>query len=887
MGVIRVGFVPPAMGEVLATTPLIEQYESVRSRYPGHLVLFRVGDFFETFGDDAKRLANALDIQLTARGPDATGARLPMAGVPHHAVDTYLARLVRQGFKVALCDQVEDARAAKGLVRREVTRVVTPGTVVEDGILGGPDHNFLALVLDDGTHRSYAAVDVSTGDLIHGEPEAPGADGLVSSLAPLFPREILVAAEPSGAELLLNTVRRDFPFARVESAPSPLPLEEIPEGLRGASSVTESVRLADRTLAAYLRSAQPRLLSSLSFSEGVTPSHRLQLDGKTLRHLEISRPMNPDDAGGLTLLRAWDETKTAAGHRTLSFWLCNPLAEEAPIRERLDAVGSLVGRGAGLGELRQELAEIPDVARIASRIAGRRVRPPELGRLRAGLEAANRVGRRLSGRPDGPLLLARIAEQVTPPESLLALLRDSLAEVLPATEEDGGLFRPGRNPAVDRARAEEQSALADLQTLEREEQEATGIRTLKVRYNQVFGYYIEVTRAHLPRIPPHYRRRQTIASAERFTTERLETIAEKLLEARERARRAEASAWERFLDAMDAFVPTVHRVGRSVGALDALQSFATVAQRRRCVRPEVDASSRIVVRDGRHPVLDRTLQEKFVPNDTELDAENARLLVLTGPNMSGKSTYMRQVGLLVVLAQAGSFVPAKFAHIGLVSGLFTRMGFTDEIGRGKSSFMVEMSELAEILRSVDRRALVLLDEVGRGTSTFDGLAIAWAALRHLHDVSRCRSILATHYHQLTQLVADLPAARLAHLAARERPEGIVFLHRLVPGSTDRSYGIHVARIAGLPPDLLAEAQRLLRRLEGEGLALRAGSEEGGPSPRYTQAILIASEESRPSPPSPLEEELRGIDIDHLTPVEALQRLAELKGRLPEHPEGSP
>ena len=886
MGVIRAGFVRSAMAQSLAATPLIEQYEAVRARYPGHIVLFRVGDFFETFGEDAKRLATTLDIQLTARGPDATGARLPMAGVPYHAVDTYLARLVRRGFKVALCDQVEDARQAKGLVRREVTRVVTPGTVVEEGILGGPDNNFLAVVYEDGAERAFAAVDVSTGDLVHGEPGAPGVDGLLSALAPLFPREILVAARPENAEGVLEAARRDFPFARVESAPPPLAAADLPEALRAAADVAPAVRTADLVLAAYVRSTQPRLLGLLSPADAGAGPRRLHLDAKTLRHLEISRPMNPDDPGGTTLLKAWDETRTSAGHRTLSFWLCNPLAEGAAIRARLDAVEALVGRGAGLDELRQELGEVPDIARIASRLAGRRIRPPELGRLRDGLEASARVGQKVAaGEP--PALLARLGRELVPPEPIRALLRESLPDILPATEDEGGLFRPGRNPEVDRARAEETSSVAELETLEREEQEATGIRTLKVRYNQVFGYYIEVTRAHLARIPDHYRRRQTVAQAERFTTERLESIAERLLAAREKARDAEAGAWEALLGNLDAHVASIHRVGRAVGALDALQSFATVAQHRRCVRPSVDDSLSIVIRDGRHPVLDRALQERFVPNDVELDAETARLLVLTGPNMSGKSTYMRQVGLLVVLAQAGSFVPAKFAQVGIVSGLYTRMGFTDEIGRGKSSFMVEMSELAEILRAADRRGLVLLDEVGRGTSTFDGLAIAWGALRHLHDVTRCRAILATHYHQLTQLVEGLPAARLGHLAARERPGGIVFLHRLVPGSTDRSYGIHVARIAGLPPDLLAEAQRLLRRLEGEGLSLRPGSETASPSPRYTQAMLLASEEPRAPVRSLIEEELRGIDVDRLTPVQALQRLAELRAKLPADPEPPP
>ena len=425
-----------------------------------------------------------------------------------------------------------------------------------------------------------------------------------------------------------------------------------------------------------------------------------------------------------------------------------------------------------------------------------------------------------------------------------------------------------------------------LGALERSEQEASGIRSLKIGYNQVFGYYFEVTRPHLARVPAHFRRRQTVAQAERFTSDALDELEQRILAARESARTAEAEAWEAFLAELDRSVPAVHRLARAVGELDALATFAHLAQQRGWVRPAVDDSTALVVRDGRHPTLDGTLGAAFVPNDTELDAATDRLLVLTGPNMSGKSTYMRQVGLLVVLAQAGSFVPARFARIGLVTKLFTRMGFTDEIGRGKSSFMVEMSEVAEILRGADERSLVLLDEVGRGTSTFDGLAIAWATLRYLHDRTRARSILATHYHQLTELVVGLSGARNAHLAVRDGPDGIVFLHRLVPGSTDRSYGIHVARLAGVPDEVLGEAERLLRRLETEGVALP--DSKGRPArghPRYTQAVLLADPTAEPDP---LRETLRTLDVDSLTPDEAATHLRALRDRARGPPkEGSP
>jgi DNA mismatch repair protein MutS len=446
------------------------------------------------------------------------------------------------------------------------------------------------------------------------------------------------------------------------------------------------------------------------------------------------------------------------------------------------------------------------------------------------------------------------------------------------------LFREGHVPVLDQFRTAERAALRELEILEKTEQEATGIRTLKVAYNQVFGYYFEVTRPHLARVPPHFRRRQTVAQAERFTSDRLDELEHRILDARQHAADAEAGAWEELLSGLDRHVAAVHRVARALGELDALASFAHLAQTRDLVRPTVDDSRTLVIREGRHPVLERVREEGFVPNDTELDAEHGRLVVLTGPNMSGKSTYMRQVGLLVVLAQAGAYVPARFARIGLVTQLFTRMGFTDEIGRGKSSFMVEMTEVAEILRALDDRSLVLLDEVGRGTSTFDGLALAWATLRHIHDRSGARCLLATHYHQLTEWVDSLPEARNAHLAVTEGPEGVVFLHRLIPGSTDRSYGIHVARLAGVPDDVLREAERMLRRLESEGLAQRAPTARSPKrATRYTQAVLLSS------PKTALEraaDDLSGVDIDRLTPDEARDRLREIRNRvLP--PSGGP
>jgi DNA mismatch repair protein MutS len=550
-------------------------------------------------------------------------------------------------------------------------------------------------------------------------------------------------------------------------------------------------------------------------------------------------------------------------------------------------VASLLQLGGALDRAREVLRRVSDLSRIASRLAGRRLRPPELSALRSSLEAVAELKAWLSA-PNRPPRVVELSQRIDPLSDLAATLRAAIPEPPPVTVEAGGLFRPGFRPELDRYTRESASALAELEALERREVEASGIRSLRIGYNQVFGYYFEVTRPHLSRVPPHFRRKQTLSGAERFTSEELATIETRLLTAREQASEAELKLWETFLGELDSEVPRLHRLSRVVGEVDVLLSFARIAHARGYVRPIVDDGPALQLRDGRHPVLERMLGERFVPNDTDLDLTDSRLLVLTGPNMSGKSTYMRQVGLLVLLAQVGAFLPAKYARVGVVSALFTRMGFTDEIARGKSSFMVEMTEVAEILRSADERSLVLLDEVGRGTSTFDGLALAWATLKELHDRIRCRTILATHYHQLTELIETLPGARNAHLAVRDDSSGVVFLHRLVPGSTDRSYGLHVARLAGLPSGLLAEAEATLRRLEAGGIQLRGAKGGGRPSSvRYTQAVLLTATNEPKGAGEEIVRELAGVDPDRLAPFEALRLVTEWRRRLPPPEKGDP
>ncbi len=871
------------MSGTAGSTPLIEQYKGVKAQYPGHLVLFRVGDFYETFGEDAKLLSRELEVVLTARAPDSRGSRLPMAGVPHHAIDTYLGRLVRKGYKVALCDQVEDARLAKGLVRRQVTRVVTPGTVVEDRILPGPDHNFLlAAVLPAEGPARVSAVDVSTGDWYDERAELAGTDGLLAVVAPFSPREILVA--PVGGSSPLGPIeaalRHDFPHARLERAPEPISPSEMPKGIQPRSD-NDSVALdLQRRLAAYVAATQPRLLRFLETVPRTPDGRRVVLDAKTLRHLEISRPMSPDDPSGLTLISCWDETRTAAGHRTLVYWLKNPLAEVGAIRERQDAVEELIARRGETERLRRILADVADLARIAARLAGRRLAPMDLFALRETLHHTQ-AARALLGEEARSPTLRRLKGALIDPPGLWERLNAALPDEPTPTSGLGSVFRPGFDPQLDRHASLERDALEELERLERDEQRESGIRNLKVGYNQVFGYYLEISRAQASRAPAHYRRKQTLSTGERFTTDRLMEIEGRILGAREDRAREETARWESFLAELEDHIPSLHRLSRAIGELDALASFAHVAEVRGHVRPTVDDSRSLTIRDGRHPVLDRSLEGRFVPNDTELDASAPRLLVITGPNMSGKSTYMRQVGLLVVLAQAGAFLPARFARLGVVKALFTRMGFTDEIGRGKSSFMVEMTEVSEILRSADERSLVLLDEVGRGTSTFDGLALAWATLRFLHDRVKCRTLLATHYHHLTELIQTLPGAANAHFAVRESPDGVVFLHRLVPGSTDRSYGLNVARLAGLPPELIREAERLLRHLEEEGVPLPQSRRPHRGQTRYTQAVLLPGEAD--SDAGEFLAALREFDADRATPMEALAWVEKWRKKLGERP----
>ncbi len=857
-------------------TPMMAQYQGVRARYPGHLVLFRVGDFYETFYEDAETLSRELEVVLTSRSFEGE-APVPLAGVPHHAIEPYLARLVRKGYRVVLCDQVEDPKKARGLVRREVTRVLTPGTVLEEGLLPGGRSNYLLAVRGSVETEWWAAlVDVSTGETVLQSRGGLELERLVSDLSGFSPVELLVPWTKDGPFPSKAFWAERLPGVRLSELPDLSRPEDLPAAWAPFVLLHPGAGEVLGSLAAYVRASEPRVLSLVSPPRMHQSVGRMRLDAKTLRHLEISEPMASGPGGGPTLLDTLDGAVTPQGRRRLASWITAPLADPVAIDERLDVVSSLVGSPGLLQKLREGLKGVGDLPRIASRLLARRGGPRDLAALRRSLDAVQQLRTLLEGRPaaEVPSLLAALRDSLDAREGLRTRLKEALSEDPPALPGQGGMLRSEAFPRLRELRELTAGALEAITALERREAEATGIRSLKVGYNQVFGYYLEVSRAQLDRVPTgRWHRKQTLAQGERYTTEELTSLEGRILQAREGLRETELELYEGLLQEVDREAPAVQATGEAVASLDALTTFAHLARLRRWVRPKVLDHGRIRILEGRHPVLETTLGPGFVPNDLELDRAGGRLLLLTGPNMAGKSTYMRQAGLLVVLSQAGSFVPARYAEVGVVSSLCTRMGFTDDQGRGKSSFLVEMSEVSEILRGSDERSLVLLDEVGRGTGTTDGFALAWAILRYLHDELRCRTIVATHYYGLAAKVEGLPGGRNAHLAVKEERGGLVFLRTLLPGATDKSYGLHVAELAGLPASVLKEARKELRGRDASG----GPTGPVTPNPRSVQSVLWSDPEQALG--QEFLKELRELSPEGLTPLEALTWLARWRQRL--------
>jgi DNA mismatch repair protein MutS len=860
-----------------AGTPLMQQYREIKSRHRDAILFFRMGDFYEMFFDDAHLAARVLGITLTSRGDG-----VPLAGVPVKAAADYLRQLIAAGYRVAICEQVEDPKLAKGIVRREVIETITPGAVLDESCLPGVRNNFLVAIGTPGRSAGgpepagtgLAAIDLSTGEFLL---ESVGGADLAEAVGRLAPAEVVTPAE---VELrfedgVLRTPREKWEFdpelARAELARR-FGLASL-DGL-GLGPEDQAAVGAAGALLRYVAELQPSGLPHLRRPTVRRSAGHLWIDEMTRRNLELVEPLRAG-ARGTTLLEVLDSTMTPMGARLLRHWTLSPLSQPAPITERLDAVQVLVADGRGRGRIREALDGVRDLERLAGRAAAGRATPRELGALRDSFQRLPDVLEALTGLADrdASRALGQVVEEFDLLGDLAGELAAALSERPPAVLADGGVIRPGFDTELDELRDLRDGGKQYIATLQQRERERTGIVSLKVGYNKVFGYYLEITNAHADKVPPDYERRQTLTGAERYVTPELKDYEARVLGAEEKIGQREAGLFGQLRERVGRQTARVQRTAQALARLDVWASLAETAVLHRYVRPAVHDGLTLTLRQCRHPVIERLMpRESFIPNDVRFEPAE-RVLLVTGPNMAGKSTILRQIGLCVILAQMGSFVPAEAAELGVVDRLFTRVGASDNLARGQSTFMVEMSETSAILHNATQQSLVLLDEIGRGTSTYDGVAIAWAVTEHLHDTVGCRTMFATHYHELMQLPEELAHARNLNVAVREAGDQVLFLHKLEAGGTDRSYGIHVAQLAGLPGEVVRRAREVLKTLEGDHRVVPGAAPTEDPS----QLGLFGA-----ALPHPVVEELKGMDVERMTPIEALNRLVELKRRSEEH-----
>jgi DNA mismatch repair protein MutS len=856
-------------------TPLMRQWRDAKSRHPDALIFFRVGDFYEMFCEDAEEGARLLGLTLTARN-NGGAADVPLAGIPVKARNEYLQRLVRLGRRVAICEQVEDPSEAKDIVRREVVETITPGAITADTLLDERRNNWLVAILEADGATAIAAADISTGEFL-GTLASP--ERIEAELARFEPAEVLLPQAQETAPLVegvSRTLRPDWLFDP-DLAADELRRHFALHTLDGLGFQDEDGPLVGAlgALLAYIREVQPATAGGLRPPRVERPGDAMALDEMTRRNLELVAPLRGDAQAGetATLIDVVDETATAMGARLLRRWLLRPLVEPAAIWRRQEAVAELVEEAALRRAVRAELKEVRDLERLAGKVGAGRVTPREMAALASSLARLPRVASALEAAASP--LLAELRDGLDPLADVRDLLAGALADDPPATLGEGGVIRTGYDAALDELRAARDGARDFIAALQTRERGRTGIASLKIGFNRVFGYYFEVTKANLDRVPEGYRRKQTLANAERFVTDELDDWEARVLGAEERIAETEARLFAGLREEVARSTDRLLDSAARLAELDVLAGFAWLAERRRYVRPDVHTGFELEIRDGRHPVVETMMpQDQFIPNDVVL-SEDARVMILTGPNMAGKSTLLRQVGLIQILAQIGAFVPARSARLPVADRVFTRVGASDNLVRGQSTFMVEMSETASILHNATDRSLVLLDEIGRGTATYDGVSIAWAVTEHLHERTGAKTIFATHYHELTQLADLLPALVNANVAVREAGENIVFLRRLEPGGADRSYGIQVGRLAGLPPSVVERAREILVELEGahtqhgEGLGRRGAHRPASTTPPDQLSFFAAAEH-------PVVERLRDLDVERLTPLEALNRLAELK-----------
>ena len=853
-------------------TPMLRQYFEIKEQNPDCLLFFRLGDFYEMFFEDAKIASRELNLALTTRDRNKEKEdQTPMCGVPFHSCEGYIARLVAKGYRVAICEQMEDPATAKGLVKRGITRIVTPGTVTESSMLQEDKNNYFACVLAEGGSIALDFCDISTGDFY--ATEVSSADRALSELGRFSPAEALLNSEAyalfadtlreklhccvdaGGEELFEETSARRAIECQFDHTPDRLNIEDRPLVIRCIGGLLRILRDTHKILLFHIRGLEFYISGNF-----------LTLDLAARRNLELTETLGGEKKG--SLLWVLNKTRTAMGSRMLRSWLEKPLLQPKKINQRLSAVQEMTRFSVLRQEVMELLGGISDFERVLSRVVTGSANARDLLSMESGCRPLTEL-RAATGRFEGSLF--RILQQEMDD---LTDLRDAIAETIkedaPLTLRDGGLIRPGCNEELDRLRDILNGGKGTLAKIEAEEKEKTGIKNLRVGYNRVFGYYIEVAKGQVSMVPETYIRKQTLTNGERYITPELKELEGTILTAKDRIVTLEFEIFTDLRQRIAQQAERIQRTARAVACLDVLSNFGELAVKNNYCRPEVDLSDTIAIKDGRHPVVEQMLKDSlFVPNDTLLDTENNRCAIITGPNMAGKSTYMRQVALITLMAQIGSFVPAREARIGIVDRIFTRIGASDDLSGGRSTFMVEMSEVAEILRHGTNRSLLILDEIGRGTSTFDGMAIARAVLEHAADKKRlgAKTLFATHYHELSDIETQLPGVKNYNIAVRKRSGEIVFLRKIVPGAADRSYGVEVAKLAGLPDRVVSRARELLKELE-EGGAVRT--------------VTVAAEDQlsiTSMANDSLRKKLELMAVETMTPIEAMNALYELKRML--------
>ncbi|WP_242478860.1 DNA mismatch repair protein MutS [Hymenobacter lapidiphilus] len=895
----------------------MKQYQQLKQTYPGAVLLFRVGDFYETFGEDAVTASRILDITLTKRGA-GTASETPLAGFPHHSLDTYLPKLVRAGQRVAICDQLEDPKQAKGLVKRGVTELVTPGVSLHDNVLERRANNYLCAVHFGKQEAGVSFLDISTGEFLVAQGTVEYLGKLLQNFQPAevlfckksrrefeehfgpdychFALEEWVFGHDYGHELLT----RHFNTTSLKG----FGIDGLREGITAAGCVLH-----------YLAETKHTNVGHIGSIGRLEEDKYVWLDRFTVRNLELVQAQHP---GGVPLIDILDQTITPMGARLLRKWVVLPLKEPAQIQRRLDTVDALLQTPELLENLQQHLRQINDLERLISKVAVRRINPRELLQLARALEAIGPIRDELAA--SGIKALQKLADQLNPCATLREEIQAKIREDAPILTNQGGVLLDNIDEELDELRRMAGSGKDYLFQLQQEAIRETGISSLKVAYNKVFGYYLEVTNSHKDKVPATWIRKQTLVNAERYITEELKVYEEKILNAEERLFIIEQRIYTELVLTAAEYVPQVQQNARAIGVADCLASFAATARQHRYVKPVVDDSTTLDITAGRHPVIERQLPpgEQYIPNDLRLDQDEQQIVVITGPNMAGKSALLRQTALIVLLAQIGSFVPADAAHVGVIDKIFTRVGASDNLSKGESTFMVEMTETASILNNLSDRSLVLMDEIGRGTSTYDGISIAWAIVEHLHNSPRARAktLFATHYHELNQLAADCPRVRNYHVAVKEADNRILFLRKLREGGSEHSFGIHVARMAGMPTAVVLRANEIMHHLEQErantgvetdqptefddlleGLnddaaggkivsfnGREAPARPAGPKAQPAAAVHSAPRPSlqlsmfEPADPAleKLRELLEKLDVNTLTPIEALLKLNELK-----------